>query len=178
LNLAEKYKAIFPRVGEAAMEAQDTEIGASRTERYRQKLQRDQSLFESGKLGGAMPYASELGSAGAQRELSVDQYVKDKPVLGLGAAGSAIVRGEEDRKTEDAKMTNRRALAAAAANAPGWAGLAAKYLGLGGQPAAAEAPAPATQPKRRVFDFAPKTVTNNVTIDPEQLRRLGPAVQR
>ncbi len=179
LNLAEKYKAIFPRVGEAAMEAQDTEIGASRTERYKQGLQRAASLFDMDKISGAAPVAGELGRSAADREIAVNREVLKSPVLGLGAAGSAVTRGEEDRKTEEAKMANRRAWAAAAENAPGWAGIAAKYLGFNKQPAAAtEAPAPAAQPKRRVFDFAPKTVTNNVTIDPEQLRRLGPAVQR
>jgi hypothetical protein len=103
LNIAEKYKALFPRIGEAAREAQETEIGASRTERYKQGLQRDQSLFEQDKLGGARPYAERLGRSAAERDLSIDEAVREKPILGLGGAGSAIIRGEEDRKTAEEK---------------------------------------------------------------------------
>jgi hypothetical protein len=148
LNIAEKYKALFPRIGEAAREAQETEIGASRTERYKQGLQRDQSLFEQDKLGGARPYAERLGRSAAERDLSIDEAVREKPILGLGGAGSAIIRGEEDRKTAEEKARILKEQAELYKKKPSWRQRLFGTSGTSGE-------ALTKPPQRRVFHFGP-----------------------
>lgn len=161
MNLAEKYKALFPRTGEAARAAQEAEIGASRTDLYKQGLVRDQSLFESGKLGGAMPYAGKLGESAATRELAVDEAVRGNPMLGAGSGGAAVVRGEQDRATKAAALDKLNELQKSQPT------LLQRLFGNRAQPP--------VQPQRRVFHFGP--ASTNAPAD-ELSRKYGVAIQR